>query len=128
MIMQASEMLESVRMCVNDLSVKHAAVNNVIAEAEQHGWDRLISSMSNENRENLITMLAKDNQATHAVLESVVSIYENIIEEIVAAAGEELDAVQVEGIERAHGQQSWLGLLAAGGVGYWIGKGARDGA
>ncbi len=124
--MTASQMLESVRTCVNDLGLKNAAVKDVLVEAEKHGWDRLVASMSDENRVKLIRMLAEDNQATHAVVETVVSIYEQIIEELVAVADQELDLTLGEGTERSQGRASWLGLLAAGGVGYWIGKGARD--
>lgn len=120
--MQASEILESVRTCVNDMSLKNAAVKNVLAEAEKHGWERLIASMSDENRVKLIRMLAESNQATHAVLENVVSVYERIIEGLVAMAEQELDVVMGERLERAHRQRSWLGLFAAGGVGYLIGK------
>ena len=125
MIMTASQMLESVRTCVNDLGVKNAAVKDVLAEAESHGWERLVASMSDERRVNLIRMLAEDNEVTHAVLENVVSIYERIIEELVTVAEQELDDMPGEGIERIHGRTDWLRLLAAGGVGYWIGKEAR---
>ncbi|MCK4658715.1 MAG: hypothetical protein KAV82_04265 [Phycisphaerae bacterium] len=107
---------------MNDMSLKNAAVKNVLAEAEKHGWERLIASMSDENRVKLIRMLAESNQATHAVLENVVSVYERIIEGLVAMAEQELDVVMGERLERAHRQRSWLGLFAAGGVGYLIGK------
>jgi hypothetical protein len=39
--MQAADMLETVRTCVNDLGLKNAAVRDVLAEAEEHGWDTL---------------------------------------------------------------------------------------
>jgi len=116
-------MLSTVRTCLNDLALKNVSVRDVLAEAESHGWDRLIASMSNERRVKLIRMLTEDNQATHAVLENVVSIYERIIGELVAAAERELDdiAIQMDDAQKCKGT-NWLGLLTAGGVGYVIGK------
>jgi uncharacterized tellurite resistance protein B-like protein len=125
MNMQAADMLETARTCVNDLGLKNAAVRDVLAEAKEHGWERLVCSMSNEHRVKLIRLLAEDNQATHALLKTVVGIYERVIEQLVAVAEQELDsmAIQMDGAPNRKGT-GWLELLAAGGVGYVIGKNA----
>jgi hypothetical protein len=52
--------------------------------------------MSNERRVKLIRLLAEDNQATHAVLKTVVGIYERIIEQLVAVAEQELDSMAIQ--------------------------------
>ena len=128
---QAFEMLESVRTCVHDMSLRNAAVKNVLAEAEKHGWERLVASMSNKNRVKLIRMLAESNEQTHAVLETVVGIYEHVIEAIATMTEQELDdiAIQMDDeIERAlacaekRKGTNWLALLTAGGIGYVIGR------
>ena len=124
--MRTADMLSTVRMSVHDLAVKNAAVESVLAEAEQHGWGRLVGAMSNDNRVKLITMLAEDNIATHAALEAVVGIYEQIIEEVVAAAEHDLDLVLPDRVECDQRRGNWLGLLAAGGVGYIVGRRAGD--
>jgi DNA-binding MarR family transcriptional regulator len=123
MNMQAADMLETVRTCVNDLGLKNAAVRDVLAEAEKHGWIRLVCSMNNQRRVKLIRLLAEDNQATHAVLKTVVGIYERIIEQLVAVAEQELDSMAIQ-MDDAQNRKatSWLELLVAGGVGYAIGK------
>jgi L-amino acid N-acyltransferase YncA len=79
--------------------------------------------MNNQRRVKLIRLLAEDNQATHAVLKTVVGIYERIIEQLVAVAEQELDSMAIQ-MDDAQNRKatSWLELLVAGGVGYAIGK------
>jgi hypothetical protein len=123
MSMQAADMLDTMRTCVNDLGLKNAVVRDVLAEAEEHGWERLVCSMSNERRVKLIRLLAEDNQATHALLKTVVGIYERIIKQLVAVAEQELDSMAIQ-MDDAQKRKStrWLELLTASGVGYLIGK------
>lgn len=129
--MQTCEMLKAVRTRVHDLSVKHTAVTTVLAEVERHGWERLVASMSDDNRAKLVKMLAESSQATHLVLETVVSVYEHVIEDLVAVAEHELDDMAIRMDDEsgrafvcAQEQKgtNWLGLLVAGGVGYVPGK------
>jgi len=124
-------MLKAVRKCVDDLGVKNAVVRDVLAEAESHGWERLVGSMSDENRAELVRMLAEDNQATHAVLEAVVGIYEQVFMMLAGMAEQELDEMAMrmaDEVERAltclqkRRGTNWLGLLSAGGIGYDLGK------
>ncbi len=127
MSMKIHEILQSVRWYVNELSTKHTVVENVLMEAEKHGWERVITLMDHDTQVKLIRMLVKDNKQTHALLEKVVSIYEHVIDEFANTTEQMLEDMDDEieiavACERNRKKTNWLGLLAAGGIGYVIGK------
>ena len=87
--------------------------------------------MTQEQRLQVITMLLKTVSQKQVILEYVCQFYDHIIEQILTEAGHELESLEMQmgyEIERAYAQAqssgtNWLALLAAGGVGYWFGKG-----
>jgi len=93
--MTPQEVRESVRACVHQTCSGNAAVQGVLAEAEAHGWEKLLVSMSDQNKIKLIKMLAESGQQAYAILELVGVIYDQLVDRLAIAAEQELDHMEI---------------------------------
>ena len=100
-----------------------------LVEAERYGWDKVVAAMNKEQRLRVITGLLKSVSQKQVILESICQIYDHIFEQIIKETGHKLESIEMQmgdEIERAYAQAqsggtNLLALLAAGGVGYWLG-------
>ena len=123
------ELQRIIRSSVEQLRSQNNDLGTTLVQAEQYGWDKVVAAMSQEQRLRVITGLLKNVAQKQEILEFVCQIYDHIIEQILTEAGHELESLEMHmgyEVERAYAQAqsggtNWLALLAAGGVGYWLG-------
>jgi len=123
------ELQRVIRSSVEQLRTTDNDLGATLVEAERYGWDKVIAAMSKDQRLRVITGLLKSVSQKQVILESICQIYDHIFEQIIKETGHKLESIEMQmgdEIERAYAQAqsggtNLLALLAAGGVGYWLG-------
>ncbi len=123
------ELQRVIRSSVEQLRTRDNDLGATLVEAERYGWDKVVAAMNKEQRLRVITGLLKSVSQKQVILESICQIYDHIFEQIIKETGHKLESIEMQmgdEIERAYAQAqsggtNLLALLAAGGVGYWLG-------
>jgi hypothetical protein len=111
-------------------------LEQVFRDAATHGWAKLLRSMSDHERDRLLTLLTHALRQQQELVKETAAAYDRVLVDVAQAADDEIQRLSSE-LERAdrhldhlaafhaRPRTNWLALGVAGLLGYWIGKRRR---
>lgn len=109
--------------------------DDVLRQAEAHGWDRLLAGLNQQQRVGLFKRMATAVGEQRRIIQGVADAYDSVLGVVGKAADLEIErlAAELQQTERhldlvalqARPRTSWLSLGVAGVIGYLIGNRPR---